>query len=83
MSALIDGKSKEAFGTTYAALKTKLMDIANSGYFDPAQVEQPPSLPVAAAPGPVPVPSEEVAQVCILPFNYLTFKNLVVTLQNL
>ncbi|XP_024083074.1 caprin-1-like [Cimex lectularius] len=46
MVALIDGKNKEAFGTTYSALKAKLLEVATSGYFDtlaPAPLaEEPP-----------------------------------------
>jgi len=40
MANLVDGKNKEAFGTTYAALKAKLMEIANSGYFNPPASEE-------------------------------------------
>ncbi|CAH1400611.1 unnamed protein product [Nezara viridula] len=39
MSHLLEGKNKETCGTTYAALKAKLLDIAKSGYFDNAQPE--------------------------------------------
>lgn len=39
MSHLLEGKNKETCGTTYAALKAKLLEIAKSGYFDNAQPE--------------------------------------------
>lgn len=51
MSYLLEGKNKEVAGTTYSALRTKLLEIAKSGYFDNAQAE--PEQPV--------VPQEEPA----------------------
>lgn len=39
MSFLLEAKNKEVAGTTYAALKSKLMEIAKSGYFDNAQTQ--------------------------------------------
>lgn len=48
MHHLLEGKNKTAFGTTYSALKTKLFEIANSGYFDtlPPPAEEEPEAPV-------------------------------------
>ena len=34
MLLLIEGKNKQAFGTTYQTLKDKITEIINSGYFD-------------------------------------------------
>uniref|UniRef100_A0A0A9W481 Caprin-1 n=3 Tax=Lygus hesperus TaxID=30085 RepID=A0A0A9W481_LYGHE len=60
MHHLMEGKNREAFGSTYSALKTKLMEIATSGYFDtaapvPEVVETPEVIP---EPEPEPVPEE-------------------------
>lgn len=55
MSHLLDGKNKEVVGTTFSALKTKLLEIAKSGYFDNPQPEQEQQQPA--------VVTEEVAAV--------------------
>ncbi|KAF6199304.1 hypothetical protein GE061_007330 [Apolygus lucorum] len=60
MHHLMEGKNREAFGSTYSALKTKLMEIATSGYFDtaapvPEVVDTP---EVILEPEPEPIPEE-------------------------
>ncbi|BET02115.1 Cell cycle associated protein 1 [Nesidiocoris tenuis] len=66
LHCLVEAKPKKAFGTTCAALKTKLMEIATSGYFDtipPAAEPEPAPADVAAAPvvdtAAAPTPTEE------------------------
>ncbi|KAK9509685.1 hypothetical protein O3M35_006946 [Rhynocoris fuscipes] len=66
MVTLIDGKNKEAFGTTYSALKAKILEVATSGYFDTAPTPAPAAPPVAVQPEqvepepPVSIPNETV-----------------------
>ncbi|XP_073997204.1 cell cycle associated protein caprin family member isoform X2 [Rhodnius prolixus] len=54
MVTLVDGKNKEAFGTTYSALKAKLLEVASCGYFDTAPAA---AVAVAATATPTPTPT--------------------------
>uniref|UniRef100_A0A069DV10 Caprin-1 dimerization domain-containing protein n=1 Tax=Panstrongylus megistus TaxID=65343 RepID=A0A069DV10_9HEMI len=66
MVTLIDGKNKEAFGTTYSALKAKLLEVASSGYFDTAPAAPPTQEPTVQEPeeeAPPVLPVEEDVQV--------------------